>query len=598
MASAPAEVENPGFSQGNTARQRQIEQMLGDLREDPPDPEALEIVPHPRAPLFSGEDSQENLSRAIETFSTGGEVTDDETRQLLAQAGLVNLWVFAKYIAGFSGPFNLLNNHLHVSMCNYRQRLLVPGSRGAMFIPRSHYKSTIVTEAASAWEIIRDPNIRIRITNATEAKAVDFMHSVKGIFDDNPLVQWLYPEFYVPTPSTQARWNETEIVCPARGRKYREATVSAGGVGGASEGHHFDLHIVDDLIGLKALNTMQTSAAEMIRARNWFWGSEKSLLVSMRYSRVIVVGTRYAEDDVYSDILERAVECWPVVPPDWSPNLQGQWTVYYRSVAEKGQIIFPESVTKKGLLEMAENDWWTLVTQYFNWPQASGLAELSDNPPLKCQMVLEHGDWVVSRWYGGEEVKIPLVAMDVIQAEDPAATERYIDAKHSRTAWGVIAEDEDENVYLVDLRADFVPASVAIEWLFLGKQKWPVRGTYLEMQGPFKILGPMVRGEESRRGRWLNMRPVKLPGGDKDARIRTALQPLLDAGRLFVAEPFWEAVWEELRGFPQSRKKDILDMLATGVRCLNRPLTAREEREKEQTGKMWSRRAAMNSAGY
>lgn len=583
-------------------REQQIEKLLGDLCEDTPPGVPLEIVPHPRAPLFSpGADPspQTQLARAIDLFSSGAEISTPQERELLLQAGLVSLWVFTKYIAGHSGPFNQITPHLHADMCNFRQSLLQPGSRGAMFIPRLHYKSSIVTEAASAWEIARNPDIRIRITNAKESYALDFMHSVKSIFEDNPLVEFLYPDLYVKHPSTQGRWNETEIVSPGRKRTYREATIEAGGVGGASEGHHYDLHLVDDIIGRKALTNMQLSGAEMIRARNWFWSSEKSLLVSMRESRVIVVGTRYAEDDVYSDILQRAREMIGITPADWVPDPHGRWRVYYRYVVENGQIIFPEAVTADALMEMARNDWWTLMTQFFNMPQASGLAELSDNPPGKALVLRENGEWIVSLWSGGEEEKIPLSVMDVIQAEDPAATEKYIDAKHSRTAWGVVAMDERERIFILDLRADYVPADVAVQWLFLGREKWPVRATYLEMQGPFRLLGPIVRGEESRRGKWLNLRPVKIPGGgDKDARIRTALQPPLAEGRIWVAEPLFDLLWEEMRSFPQSARKDILDMLATAVRSLNRPLTAKEERDHAEAGKRWSRRAAVNSAGY
>jgi len=583
--------------QAQNLREDQVNQILGDLKETIPESEPLEIVPHKDAPLFDPEKAnpRENLTRALEIFHTGGDVGPH--RDLLRQAGLVNLWIFTKYIAGYSGPFNLLTPHLHASMANFRQRLLTPGTRGALFIPRGHFKSSLITEAASAWEIIRWPNIRIRITNAIAAKAEDFMHSIRNIFDDNPLMEFLYPEFYVSRPNVQPRWSETEMVSPARTRKFREATVEAGGVGGASEGHHYDLHLVDDLIGLKSLTSMQAASAEMIKARNWFWASEKSLLVSMRDSRVVVIGTRYAEDDVYSDILNRAYALEGGNVPDFEPNPDGRWVVYYRFVAEDGQIIFPENFTAGSLREMARDDWWTLVTQYFNWPQAAGLAELSDYPPKRCWLSRENNEWIITRWSGGEEINVPLSVMDVIQAEDPAATERYTSAKTSRTAWGVLATDEEENVYVIDLRADYVPPDVAIDWLFLGREKWPIRASFLEMQGAFKMLGPMVRGEEAKRGKWLNLRAANA-GTDKDARIRTTLQPVLSKGKLFTDDNCYDLLWEELRSFPQSVRKDIMDMVSLGMGYLNKPLTEREEKQRKEAGKRWSRRAAANAAGY
>lgn len=354
----------------------------------------IQFVPHPEAPLYQHEDPQAVFNEAIAQITSGNTTSTEDVRQIIRQTGLVNLWYYGKFICGYSGPYDLLNTNLHMDMCNYRQGLLKPGGRGFIAIPRGHYKTTVVTELGTSWETRRDPDLRVRITGAISDKAQDFMKSVKATYDSNEMAAWLYPE---STPATsQARWNDTELVLPNRGKTYREATVEYGGVGGASEGHHYDLHIIDDMIGLGMLNSSRQSNAGMLNTKNWFWASEKTLLVSMRRSRVIVVGTRYAVDDVYDDIIRRGRVFKGYPLRTYKPVAGGQWEIYYRKAIEDGKIIFPEEFTQEAYDEMARDDWWTFVTQYLNDPQEAGLAEFNQYDVGVADMEMNQGEWWLS----------------------------------------------------------------------------------------------------------------------------------------------------------------------------------------------------------
>lgn len=565
-----------------------------------PDPVPIEIVTHPLAPLY-GVDPEVNtrfLTEAIDVMHRP-QIPSDKV-DLIRQTGYVSLWFFTKYIAGFSGPFNKMTTHLHVSMANYRQRLLRPGARGAMFIPRSHYKTALATEAGSGWEILRWPDIKIRITNAISDIAHDFMHSVQRIFDDNALVAFLYPHLYVGNPTSQPRWNDSEMVSPGRTRRAREATIEAGGVGGGIEGHHYDLHVVDDMIGQKSLNSSQMSAAEMERARNWFWNNEKSLLQSVRDSRVIVIGTRYAIDDVYDDILRRARSISGYDIGDFEPDPEkGVWDVYYRAAVEDGQVIFPENWTIEAYEDMKNNPdtYWTWINQFMNNPRAGGVAEFSQLPLKKFTQTYEDGVWWILFYSGGEEVKIPLTACDVVAACDPGATEKRVSAKTSRSAQGVVATDPEGRRFIVSVRAEYAPITRVFDWMFTDRQTYKPRVTALEMNGPFRMLRDILTQEQLDRGQWLNLLPVTA-SGDKDASIRTQLEPELNAGRLYVDERYYDMVWEEISGFPNSLRKDILDMLKIALKASVRPLDEGAERLRRRLDRRWSNRSAVNAAGY
>src|SRR6056297_2281174 len=555
------------------------------MTDDKIDPVPIQIAPHPAAPLFLQYPAGQLISEAI-NIMVRGSISTYSDLETVKQTALVSLWFFTKFIAGFNGPFDQMNNHLHVDMSNFRQKLLYPGARGAMFIPRSHFKSSLCTESASAWEIYRWANIRIRITNAIADYAGDFMHSVKSVYDDNEIMGIIAPQLYVTNPNTQTRWNDTEMVIPGRSRSFREATVEYGGVGGSSEGHHYDLHVVDDLIGQKAINSMRIAAADMQRARNWFWNSEKSLLVSVKDSRVIVIGTRYATDDVYDDILRRARSFSGRVYRGFEPRPDGRWDIYYRMAVEDGKVIFPENWTAESYQEMKDNPdtHWTWVTQFLNDPSAAELTEFSNFQVKKCIQDYHDGGWWVTYYQGGVEVVKPVTVMDLVQGCDPAASEKYVSAKTSKTAQGIVACDDEDNKFILSIHADYTNITNSFEWLFSDMNKYNPRVTALEQQGPFKILGDILNQEQLRRGKNLRLLPVSAPG-DKDARIRAALEPELHAGRVFVDERFYDLLMEEVEHFPQSQKKDILDMLSIAFKAINRPLSPEEEEVKLRAGK-------------
>jgi hypothetical protein len=562
----------------------------------------LEIVKHPEAPLFDREDRGLILKQIIEEMASGKFPSSEEYRQVIRQASLCSLWFFGKFIAGYSGPFDLLNYDLHVDMANFRQTLLYPGCRGAMFLPRGHYKSAILTEAGTAWELVRNADLRIRITNAIEDRARDFFINIKGIFDDNDMFSWLFPLF-VPQKKTGERWNRTELVLPNRSRNFREPNLEYGGITGASEGHHYDLHVIDDMIGLAALNSMRASNAVMEDTRNWFWGSEKTLLVSMKTSRVIVIGTRYAVDDVYDEIATRAHKMMGYPMEYFEENPKGKWVIYYRMGIEDGEVIFPENFTHEAYEELAEDDWWTYITQYMNNPQGAGLATFTNYDSRECLLDQEKnaGEYIIVIPQQGErgEERIPLSDCDVVISADPASTDRGITAKTSRSAVVVLATDPKGRHFILWLRADFVATWQLFNWLFEAHEKFEryVRCTLLEVNGPYKLLGPELRREEQKRMRFLNLRDFPSLG-EKVARIQSTLDPVYASERLFVVKHHKLQLEEEKRAFPQSKKKDILDALSSAIMNSFRPMNEKESRLKALADEGFRNRFTSPWGGY
>lgn len=559
----------------------------------------LKIRPHKDAPLFADDKSgKKQLRRLIRKITLDDYTPDEEFLELIRQAGLVNLWFFGKFIAAYSAEFGDLNENLHIDMCNYRQDLLDKGVRGAMFIPRLHFKSAICTELGGAWELIRNPNLKICIVNAVAEKAQEFMISIKLLFERNAFIAQLYPDC-VPK-SNQPRWNNKEIVMANRTKIFREPSVYCIGVGGSSEGYHFDLIICDDLIGMSALNSTHQSGAEMMRTSNWFWTAEKTLVMSALTSRVIVIGTRYAIDDVYDTIIKRSYEVVGYPMDNYKPNPKGNWKVYYRKAIENSVSIFPERCPLSMYEQLAEDDWWTYVTQFLNDPQQSGLAEFNTYEIKKCTMDYDNtcDMWFIKYFHNGEYIDIPLLNCDVLIAIDPAATEKYISAKTSRTAVGVLATHSSGLKFFISVHADYVTPLRMFDWIFGDADKFErfLRGAFLEANAGFKVLGPIIKEEMRRRKKYFHL-DSSPAFGDKDARIRSNLQPELEEGRIFVHEAYYDLVYEELRSFPQSQKKDILDMMSTAVSVSICPPT-QEEMIREKLADDDFNNRLVGAAGY
>lgn len=556
----------------------------------------FQVRPHPQAPLFSDpEKGHEVLSEIIRAVESGHfSVGNEEIRQYIRQAGLVSLWFFLKVIAGYAGPYNLLNDDLHLDMANFRQSdaCMNPGARAAIFVPRSTYKSTICTHGADAWEIIRNPDIRVRIVNAINAKAHGFRTTAQRVFDSNEFFAWVYPELV--TTRAHGRWSDTDMVVQGRSRYYNEPTIKDSGVGGAAEGDHHDLISFDDLVGLEDLDSNKQAAAGMEHAKNWYRTNSEALLVSPSRSRIVGVATRYAIDDVYQLMLDDSSNFIGYIDESFTPRPDGRFQVYYRLAMElnpdtgEEEPIFPEELSRKELNRIAESDMWTYMTQYINLPQKTGLAEFYkyDVRYATLQWHSKVDDWVIVRHtqdssYEGNAM-VKLSDCDVVMSIDPAGTNKGMNAKTSRSSIGVWAQDSAENCYRLWEKVGYLSVSEMFDAIFEGNRSFGghIRKTVIESNAMQSILAPLLSQEELRRDQYINPSPVPAKG-DKDARIRNTVGLKLKSGKIYLCEGVRTNFIEEKNAFPMSHKKDVLDETDKALSELVAPGKAEDVIEQE-----------------
>lgn len=527
----------------------------------------LQLAPHPDAPLFSGSDGSLMLEHALqEITSQGGFRTTEEIRQLLRQAGLVNLWFYLKYIAGYDGPYDLLNTELHVDMCNFRQKVAeTPGIKAGMFLPRSSLKSTIGDHGANGWELIRNPNLRIGCVSEIADRAEGFVATTIDTFTKNELHKWLYPEH------AKANRDNTTLILTSRTKRYVEPNLMAITAGGSTQGVHLDVLVADDIVGEKMLNAEHVSGADMAKMSNWLHSNMKSLVVSWLRSRVLVIGTRYAEDDPYEVIMRHSKEHWGYWDDEdiYPVDPTGEWTTYYRPAKQElpdGTVvsICPEQYSVEGLDRIADENPWLYWSQYMNKAYAARKGDFSQYhvEDVDVRWSDERKTYIV--YFPDGEIR-PITEADVVSAGDPAASTKQAGVRTSRSATVVIARWWDNRIVVLEGDCGFVEPTKFFDWLFWYREKYGIllRATYVEAQAGFKAFIPIGRKEQELRGKYINIQPIPALG-DKEATIRNVIQPFLARQKLFVRKEIAPKLRDEIRMFP-GRKMDLLDALKIAI---------------------------------
>lgn len=574
----------------------------------------LEFIPHPQAPLFNnGDENTNTIVDLIKEITSENANLNDEAKNLLRQASFVSLFFFLKYVAGAYGPYSDLSDHLHVEVANFRQRMLHAGARGAVFLPRSFYKSTVCTHGADGWELLRDPNLRIGLIASNSDMAEQFMSPVKALFEENPLIEYLFPE-YVPAKGEagniiQPKWNSKIITMPNRTLSMNEPSIKTMGAGGSVAGNHFDLLNVDDLVSEKELDSTHTASADMQKKSQWFSMNQDTLLISPKTSRVFLAATRYAVNDPYEQIfgeIKTKYGYWDELPYEVNKEI-GIWDVYYRMAIERDRYVFPEKVGKIELNRIKKKDPWAYHTQYLNNPYSAAAAEFVNYPVKECELDYNEFEgmsvnFLVGDGDGVHNEKVLLGDCEVTIGIDPAASERSSSntSKTSRSAIIVRARDSEDRRFYIDGAVGYFSPTELYDHIFrlAGKYKAYLRATNFEAQGAFKfVYNTLVEMQKDFSKPRLKLRNIPALQ-DKDGKIRNFIQPLLEFSKVYVSRTIRDPIEEELSIFPGGLKRDTLDAMELADRFSIKPRVT--ENEDAYYKKLKERRIgrSSNAAGY
>ena len=283
-------------------------------------------------------------------------------RMAMREKALTDLYWLNTEILGFTECYE----PFHRPVCDF---VTAPGVRKLILLPRDHFKSSIITVGYGVQSILRDPDIRILISNATEDLAIEFCGNIQIHFRDNDKLINLFPEFRL----TDKRFTKGKFTVPNRVRVWREATVESVGVGTNIVGRHYDKIFKDDIVSLDCLE----SEANNLKVKNWDGASEALFNRRRKHEEEVmdlIIGTRWGARDLYGDLID---------------SKKYQTMIMGLKDEESGQYHFPTRFDEKAEEEIKDKMFPLPGGRFLFYSQYYNVAINPENQIFKDEMFIE-----------------------------------------------------------------------------------------------------------------------------------------------------------------------------------------------------------------
>lgn len=163
--------------------------------------------------------------------------------------------------------------------------------------PPGHAKSTTITVNYVVWRIVRNPDVKVIVVSKAQRLAEQFLLQIKERLTSSEYEE-LQADFGPPGgwKEGSASWKANQFYVGGRGSEAKDPTVQAVGIRGQVYGARADLIVVDDAVD-------NTNVGDFDKQIDWLLGIVGSRLAP-RSGRLLVVGTRIAARDMYSELME------------------------------------------------------------------------------------------------------------------------------------------------------------------------------------------------------------------------------------------------------------------------------------------------------
>ena len=368
---------------------------------------------------------------------TSVKLTKDDVRRK-AEA---DLEVFIRLVA----PHRVLGA-IHVDLIKWWTRP-EGSSHQLVLLPRDHGKSAMVAYRV-AWEITRNPAIRVLYISSTSSLAKKQLKFIKDILT-HPVYRAYWPDMVIEDEAKREKWTENEIAVdhPERKRQgIRDSTVFTAGLTTNIVGLHCDIAVLDDVVVDDTADTEE--GREKVRNQVSYLAS-----IAGTGAKTWAVGTRYHPRDLYNDLAAQVVEIW-------SPNgeiVQSYllWETLEHAVEDKGDgsgtYLWPRTLTEDGKLfgfdasELAKkraqySDRTKFRAQYYNNPNDVSASAI--RPEMFQYYNAKHIRQENGQWYfKGSRLNV-FAAMDFAYS---------LSRKADFTCLVVIGVDSKHNFYVLDI---------------------------------------------------------------------------------------------------------------------------------------------------
>lgn len=393
-----------------------------------------------------------------------------------------------------------------------------------LLMPRDHQKSRLAAYRV-AWEITRQPDIRVLYISATANLAEKQLKFIKDILTSSIYTRY-WPDMINQREGDREKWTQTEISVDHPKRKeeaVRDPTIFTGGLTTSLTGLHCDVAVMDDVV------VFENAYTELGRDAV---STQYSLLTSIMGTdeRCWVVGTRYHPKDLYSQLLEASEDIY-----DDEGDVVDQeaiYEVFERQVEDRGdgtgQFLWPRQQRSDGkwfgfdrqILARKRGQYINKTqfrAQYYNDPNDMGDLRIERSAfQYYDQKYLTHenGGW----FYRDRRLNV-FASVDFAYSNS---------ARADFTAIAVIGMDRDGFVYVLEIdRFKTDKISEYFQHIMELHVKWDFRKLNAETTAAQVAIVRELKDLIRRNGMYLSIlehKPTKHQG-TKEERLNAILEP-------------------------------------------------------------------------
>ena len=472
--------------------------------------------------------------------------SSDEIKYLRKRAKL-DLYFLCTGVLGY----NKFDKDFHGKLFGWMMRN-VRSRFKCILLPRSFLKSTGLTIADSIrtalpndpgtdfWPECLGLDCRILICHENhDTGAARFLFQITQQILTNKMLMGLFPEM-IPNPR-ELRVNRYELDLAGRQGIYSEPTFDTMGVGGRTQGRHYNKLKLDDLIGDKA----RDSAVEMQRAKDWF-DNVTSFFSELNDDSLDLIGTRWAFDDLYAHAFEQfgdlmlkyiigaeKVEDGQIVPT--CARLLGPQQI---SILKKNKEVWSANYANDPALNATgfDKSW----KRYYTWhPNGRDLI------------------YKIST----DNYKIDYNDLDRVILIDPAMS--------GKTGFVVTGTDVKDRIFILEaVKGEWEPPQM-VEHLFYSVLRWKPRIVVIESVNFSGLYMNWLPLEMQKRGIYFHIMPHKIGITQKEARVKQ-LANYFASGTIYF-HPDQKDILQEYDYFGATSDYHLLDALAQGPSYWSKP---------------------------
>ena len=433
-----------------------------------------------------------------------------------------DVFKFGEYVFGHVAAAH------HREMVEFIRECRRDGVNGLVLEPRGFAKSTWGNTINNSHWIGEEPDIRLGLFSKSADHAAAFSRGIRWTLERNDRFHEVYGSL-----KSEAKWTDTEWL--RRGSRWhgsQYATLYSQGVGGQIVSKRFDVIFCDDILDQENTATRE----QMAKVDDWFWQTLFPCLAPDGV--VIVVGTRWAEDDLYQSLEEKG---WRTLKRGaLIPGKRGKLT-----------SLWPELWSVKRLLELKD-------PQTGMGPARFACAMMNDITGLM------EGDVFQSRHFKYVD-HLPDRPLTLRLGVDLATSTRE---RADWTACVLTAEDEEGNFFVLDYDRVKI-ASGHDKWIFDRWRTYSAKWGHIALV-PIESVQAQSMVVADMFNRFPEV-PVHKQAADKDKRTRaTAVANRYEAGKVWHLRPLHESDFEiELTSFDRGHD-DLVDSLGYSMQLSDR----------------------------